>query len=521
MTLQDLLKKLEPASPQIHKTSAFINDDIAPLPPSRRTWSAWSFVGFWLIVSINISNYTIGSSLIGLGLNVGQSAAAIVIGNTIVGIATCLTGAPGSRWHIPFAVINRSTWGMYGSFFVLANRCILSFTWHACQSYFGARCVRVLIGSLAPSFYNLNASLAGGTLDSSTLISFVIFSILELPLLWLKPEYYKKPFFIFSCSISTLCVVMLIWAMARAGGGGALMHDASAVAGVTAVDGLDYVWAMVYANSTVLGSICAGMLNQSDYTRYARKTNDPVLAQLLSIPISRIFTGMVGIIVTSCAAQWWPEKGLLWMPQDLLTQVQMSEPTSGTRAAVFFAALIFTCSQLSMNASDNAIPSGIDLTSMFPKYLTIRRGAYLTAIISVLIQPWQLLNGSSIYLTVMGSYAVFIAPLTGTMVADYFLVRHRKLKLTELYNPTPASMYWFTMGLNWRAVVAWSCGVLPMLPGFIHYVQARGKLDGYNTGAIRLFQLSWPFGFAMSAVTFAVLSYFFKPVGLGGVDAEE
>lgn len=31
------------------ETTAFINSDIMPLPPSRRSWGPASFVGFWLV----------------------------------------------------------------------------------------------------------------------------------------------------------------------------------------------------------------------------------------------------------------------------------------------------------------------------------------------------------------------------------------------------------------------------------------------------------------------------------------
>ncbi|CAO1613718.1 unnamed protein product [Sympodiomycopsis kandeliae] len=350
------------------EVTPLINHDIKPLEPARRTWGRSSFTFFWLVSNVNLSNWTAGSALISLGLNVGQSVTAIVLGNIMVAMTVVLTGAPGAK-------------------------CII------------------------PSFYKVDHSLAGGTLDTSTIIAFVIFSLAQLPLIYVKPEYYHKPFFFASLAISITCITLFIWSMATAGGAGALVHDASAVSGVIAVTGTKYRWAMVYAVTTVLGSICAGMLNQSDYTRYARKPRDPVWAQLISIPLGRCFCSLIGIVVTSCAAQWWPEKGLLWMPPDFLEQLQLTSG-QGARAGVFFAALMFTISQWCMNSADNATPSGIDLASLLPKYVTIRRGAYFTALISVIIQPWQLLNGSSVYLTVMGSYSVFIAPLTGIIVSE-------------------------------------------------------------------------------------------------------
>lgn len=158
------------------------------------------------------------------------------------------------------------------------------------------------------------------------------------------------------------------------------------------------------------------------------------------------------------------------MPPDLLEQIQANDNVGKTRLAVFLAALVFLSSQLGINVADNLTASGvsaglpgftysteltiprplsqIDLASMFPRWMTIRRGAYFTALVSVLIQPWQLLNGSSVYLSVMGSYGVFLGPLTGLLIADYHIVRQRKLKLSHLYEATPETTYWFFHGFN-------------------------------------------------------------------------
>jgi NCS1 family nucleobase:cation symporter-1 len=53
-------------------TDVQLNRDNVPLPPSRRTWGAWSYVGYWVATGVNISGWTGGSSLLSLGLSVGE-----------------------------------------------------------------------------------------------------------------------------------------------------------------------------------------------------------------------------------------------------------------------------------------------------------------------------------------------------------------------------------------------------------------------------------------------------------------
>jgi NCS1 family nucleobase:cation symporter-1 len=46
--------------------------------------------------------------------------------------------------------------------------------------------------------------------------------------------------------------------------------------------------------------------------------------------------------------------------------------------------------------------------------------------------PWALLSGATVYISVMGGYATFLAPMTGIMVCDYVFVRNFKMKLSAL-----------------------------------------------------------------------------------------
>jgi len=46
--------------------------------------------------------------------------------------------------------------------------------------------------------------------------------------------------------------------------------------------------------------------------------------------------------------------------------------------------------------------------------------------------PWALLSGATVFISVMGGYATFLAPICGLMVCDYILVRRGQIKLSSL-----------------------------------------------------------------------------------------
>jgi NCS1 family nucleobase:cation symporter-1 len=56
------------------------------------------------------------------------------------------------------------------------------------------------------------------------------------------------------------------------------------------------------------------------------------------------------------------------------------------------------------------------------------------------------------------------------MLCDYFLIRNQKLVLEDLYSADKNSSYYFTNGVNYKAMLAFAVGVLANLPGFLHAV---------------------------------------------------
>lgn len=141
--------------------------------------------------------------------------------------------------------------------------------------------------------------------------------------------------------------------------------------------------------------------------------------------------------------------------------------SSANRAASFFCALAFVISQLAENIVGNGFAAGMDLAGMFPKYITLRRGCLICALLSWVVQPWLFYNTASVFVSVMGAFSVFLAPLTGIMIVDYYFVRRQKLMLRQLYNSSNEGAYWYTAGVNWRAMGAWFVCFAPAMPGMI------------------------------------------------------
>ena len=145
---------------------------------------------------------------------------------------------------------------------------------------------------------------------------------------------------------------------------------------------------------------------------------------------------------------------------------------------------------------------GIDLAGIFPLYINIRRGAIITVVFAWVCQPWQLINRSSTFLSVISSFSVFLAPIMGVMVADFFFVRKMRLKLSELYKSH--GDFWYLGGVNWRAFPAWVVGWGPTVGGFVLTVNT--KLSGPRV----LYQLYF-IAFFYGTLKFIPLSQYSNP----------
>ncbi|KAF2219387.1 NCS1 nucleoside transporter [Elsinoe ampelina] len=493
------------------------NFDTAPLPPERRTFGPWEFVTLWVITgSFNIGGWTTGSSLIALGLNVWQCMLTVIIGNLLVGIFCVLSGAPGAKWHIGFPIIQKSPWGVHGFVFVVIQRVFLACIWFSTQVYWGGQCIRVFLTAIWPSFARVDRPLANGTMTTADFTSFIIFTLLYLPLIWIRPEHYRIPFLISCALVIPTILALLIYFLARTGSAGSFVSDVSVI--TTPATGSRLAWMLILGICTNISSISVHIYVQSDYTRYARKPKDQILAQLIMVPLGTIIVALVGIICTSCAATLYPENAgtLLWEPYNLLSALQRHHDDSPrSRAAVAFASLAFAVAQFGMVVANNGLSAGMDLSALFPRAFTIRRGMLLMSALAFVVQPWQLLNGASKFLNVLGGYGVFLGPMTGVMFGDYFLLRRRRLKLTDLFKLDASSVYWFRKGWNWRAFVAWVGGVWMTLPGFVKRVQdPTTELAGWS----QMYYMAWPLGTLLSMAWFVGLNWVSPVEGVGEVD---
>jgi nucleobase:cation symporter-1, NCS1 family len=216
----------------------------------------------------------------------------------------------------------------------------------------------------------------------------------------------------------------------------------------------------------------------ADITRYARNAKSATIAQAVGLPVMITLTEVLGVVLAASAQVIYGK--VLWNP---LTVIELFDD----RAGKFFAAFMFAFANISTNVAGNSIPFANDVTGMFPRYMNIRRGQILCAVLGFAITPWQIQAKATRFLAFLNGYSVFLGPLVGVLLSDYLLVRKcRPFHIQQLF--MPHGLYWYKGGVNWRAPVALLTGCVPLLPGLAYAINPSLHV---SRGILEFYTLSW------------------------------
>lgn len=270
------------------------------------------------------------------------------------------------------------------------------------------------------------------------------------------------------------------WCMAN-GGGLQAMDQASQVAKQIETP---LGWSIMSGINVIFGSLSPMLVNQPDLARYCKKPRDAGPIQGVSVFVASVIVFFLGLASTTSMQSKFGEA--YWNIWDLLDAILDHYWTPGGRAGVFFVALAFLLGVFATNFGANSIPFGADMTGLFPKWLTIRRGQVLCALLGVAVVPWKLIANAEAFLSFLGSYNIFMAPLCAVIIVDYAFIRKGNIHVPSCYDGSKRGLYYFWSGVNWVGAAAWLLGTTMGIPGESTFVLCQG----YDTNGF-LYRPHW------------------------------
>ncbi|EEB09504.1 uracil permease [Schizosaccharomyces japonicus yFS275] len=469
------------------------NEDLEPVPKEQRKWGPWNYVAFWMADAVNINTWMIAGTTIQAGLSWWESWICVWVGYLFCGILVAITGRAGAVYHAPFPMLVRSSFGTWGSLWPILNRAVLACIWYGVQAWIGGETVTLMLRSIWPSFKNIKNTMASSGTETYEWLGFFIFWLISLVAIWF-PVYQIRHLFTVKSYLAPIAAwAFFIWAVVKAKGLGPVIHES------TQLNRWDHGWAIVDGIVNCIDGFATLIVNNPDFTRFAKTPSCSFLPQLVTIPIVFGITSFIGIMVASASKALYG--AAIWDPTQLLASFLDNQPTHGTRAGVFFISAGLCLAQLGVNIAANSVSAGNDMSALLPMLINIRRGGYIAAIVGICICPWKLLSSSNKFTTYLSAYSVFLSSFAGVIVADYYIVRKGYIKVASIYDwRFQNNPYWFWKGISLRGFASYILGMLVNIVGLFGACGAKVPKSA-NT----LFRLNYFLGFLVAFISHIII----------------
>ena len=466
-----------------NNSSSLYSEDLAPVPPEKRTWNTWNYAALWISMSLCIPTYMLASSLIEGGMNWWEAILTIFIGNTVVLIPMILNGHAGAKYGIPFPVFARASFGVRGANIPAMLRAIVACGWFGIQTWIGGFALYLMLKVWFPSFENLPQIFpAWFGLQTGPAITFLLFWLLNMYVVYLGVESIKKLLVFKAFFLPVAALALLFWAISAGHGLGPILSQPSKFA--TNAD----FWNYFFPGLTGMVGFWATLsLNIPDFTRYAKSQRAQIMGQAIGLPSSMTLFSFIGVVVTSATFIIYGQT--IWDPLVLAGKFE-------SKFLVSVAMICVTISTLATNIAANIVSPANDFSNLSPAKINFKTGGYITGIIGILIFPWKLIADPTGYIfTWLIAYSSLLGPVGGIMIADYYFIRRQNLNTSDLYSHI--GQYSYKKGFNRAAIIALLLGILPNVPGFLLTIHAISK-DAFPEWISNLYNYAWFVGFAVS-----------------------
>ncbi|MBB4135896.1 NCS1 family nucleobase:cation symporter-1 [Gordonia humi] len=416
---------------------ALYNTDLAPTKREGRRWSAYNIFTLWANDVHSLGNYSFAIGLFALGLGGWQILLALVLGAVFLFLLLTLSGFMGEKTGVPFPVMSRIAFGIRGAQIPALIRGGVAIAWFGIQTYLASVVFRVLIIAIIPSASSLDDN---SFLGLSTLgwIAFLILWVVQVIIVSYGMEMIRKYEAFAGPVILITMIALAIWMLSNAGWTISWTTPDSLTGGdmwLKIVGGAS-LWVAIYGTF---------VLNFCDFTRNAKSKGSIVRGNFFGIPLNMLVFGAIVIILAG--AQFRIDGRIIDSPAEIVEEI----PNTFLLVLACLALLILT---VAVNMMANFVAPIYALNNLFPRHLNFRRAAFISAVIGLVILPWNLYDSPAVINYFLGGLGAVLGPLFGIIMADYWLVRRSKVNVKHVFSVNANGDYFYTQGVNMRAALA-------------------------------------------------------------------
>ena len=451
------------------------NEDLAPVPAARRDWSWVNMSTVWMGMVHNVVAYEAAAGLMALGLNAVQSLAAVAVAYALLFLAMWFNARPGTRYGIPFCVLIRSSFGPRGAQIPVVLRGFCAIFWFAVQGYAGSMAIDAVLGTLFPAWAQMTTPILGMALKGWLAVA--LFWALHAWIVSHGVHRIRNFELVAGPLVIVVGILATAWGLHVAHGPGPLFDQPSRLHG-------GHAWLTFAVGVTgMIGIWSTFAVNIPDLSRFVRSERDQVIGQLVGLPVTAVVFTAMSVITTSATILKFGHP--IWDPVALL--LALHQPW-----VLLLGGATIIVATLSVNVAANIMPAAYDLVNLMPARLKFRSASLLVLGIGLLFAPWLWFKDADSIFKVLGAIGGLLGPVTGIMLADFYLVRRQHLAVSELYSYE--GRYRARGGWNPAGIAAFLLGGCAALIGSV--VPALSMLGAF----------SWFIGISVGAATYSLLA---------------
>jgi NCS1 family nucleobase:cation symporter-1 len=413
------------------------NQDLAPTKRAGRRWSAYNIFTLWANDVHSLGNYAYAIGLFALGLGAWQILLSFLLGAVFLFLLLSLSGFMGEKLGLPFPVMSRIAFGIRGAHLAAVLRGGVAIVWFGIQTYLASVVLRVLVIALIPGLASRDKN---SILGLSTLgwIAFVVLWVVQIFIVSYGMEMIRK-YEAFAGPVILLTMLALaIWLLTKAGGSIAFSTPQSLTGG-------RMWWEIIVGGALWVAIYGTFVLNFCDFTRNATSRRAIIKGNFFGIPLNMLFFG--AIVVILAGAQYKINGQIIQSPADIVRTI----PNTLLLVLACLALLVLT---VAVNLMANFVAPIYMLTNIAPRHLNFRRAALVSAVIGLVILPWNLYDSPAVITYFLGGLGAILGPLFGVIMTDYWIIRKTKVNVPHLFTEDPNDEYYYQGGVNKLAIAA-------------------------------------------------------------------
>ncbi|MTH79461.1 NCS1 family transporter [Paracoccus aestuariivivens] len=411
----------EDAAAACHQRTGLIEESILPTRAAERPIGALGYAWIWVGIAVIIATYSLGATGVQGGFSLTATVLTIMLANLAIGTLMLLTADIGTEHGLSFAVYLRAPFGLRGTHLPAVSRGVVAAMWFGIQTYLGA----LALNGIGEYFLGF----------SNWFLWYALFAVLQVGNTMLGIRSVERLAALAAPAIIAISVWMYFTLDGIAKTKGMNIWTFQA-------EGQASLLVLFIANMSFWSTMAIDIPNLTRFVRtttgtrsYFARNRAIFVAQLLALPLTQAMIAGIGAVSFIATGNWNPIEVIQGDAQGI---------------ALLVLLLLIVMAQWSTNNSANLIPAALTFVNLAPRLISYRSGVALAGIVGTLCFPWLILDNLFSFL---GYYGAFLSAIGGIIVADYYVIRRRRVNVPALFDPE--GQYRYAGGFNPAGLLAW------------------------------------------------------------------